>query len=136
MYVLKFRALSGRATFNVAVAAVYWSAFTGFERDFGILATLGAYRGEHLPWGPVAITAISVAIGLPGLAACWTALGLVSKAFGLEEFLFLSAEGEASPTVGTLESLVLKIHRMTSSLFLVGYELVIQHLSKSGVTYQ
>jgi len=88
--------------FTVAVAAIYRSAFAGLKRDFGILSTLGAYRGEHLPLGSVAVATISVAFGLPGLATCGTALGLVSKAFGLEEFLFLSGEGKGSPAIGTL----------------------------------
>ena len=108
--------LSGRSGLTVAVAAVYRSAFAGLERDFGIFTTLGAYCGEHLPRGPVSVATITITLGFPGLAACGTALGLVSKAFGLEEFLFLSGKGEGSATVGTLERLILETHRMTSSL--------------------
>jgi hypothetical protein len=49
------------------------------------------------------------------MAAFRTALGFISKAFGLEKILFLSAESEGCPTVGALERLVLKAHWMTSS---------------------
>jgi hypothetical protein len=45
-----------------------------------------------------------------------TALGLIGKASRLEELLLLSAENECSPTIGTLEILVLETHWMTSSL--------------------
>jgi hypothetical protein len=77
MHVLKVKGLSTQASLGVAVAAIYRSAFAGLKRDFGFFATLGAYCREHLPLRPVAIATISVAFGLPGLAACGTALGLI-----------------------------------------------------------
>ncbi len=117
MYVLKVKlALSAQFDFSVALATIHWSTLTGLERYFGFLTALGAYCREHLASGPVAVAIISVTLCFPCFAACGTALGLVSIAFSLEELLFLSAEGEGSPTIGTLERLVLKTHQMTSSL--------------------
>ncbi len=117
MYVLKVKlALFAQSDLIVALTTIHRSTFTGLERYFGLFATLGAYCGEHLPRGPVSVATITITLGFPGLAACGTALGLVSKAFGLEEFLFLSGKGESSATVGTLERLILETHRMTSSL--------------------
>ena len=110
--------LSGRSDFSVAITTVHWLITARFKRYFGVFATLGACSGEHLAWGSV--TATSVALGLPCLAARWTALWLISVAFRLEELLLFSAEGEGSPTIGTLERFVLKTHRMTSSLIVVG----------------
>ena len=73
MYILKSKlALSTQADLIVAIATIYWSAFAGLERYFGLFATLGAYCGEHLPLGPVAIataTATSVTLCLPCFAA-------------------------------------------------------------------
>jgi hypothetical protein len=86
----------------VAVAAIYWSAFTGLERYFGVLTTLGAHSGEHLA-GSVTVAATSVTLGLSCLAASGASLGLVGIALGLEELLLLGAESEGSPAVGTLE---------------------------------
>ena len=117
MHALKVKELSSQAGLSVTVAAIYRSAFAGLERDFSVLATLSTYCREHLPLRPVAITTISIAFALSGLAACGTALRLVSKAFGLEEFLFLGAERKGSSAIGTLEKLVLKTHWMTSSLY-------------------
>jgi len=111
-------ALSARSDFSVTLAAIHRSTFTGLERYFGFLTALGAYGREHLALGPVA--AIPVTLCFPVFAALGTALGLISIAFRLEELLFLSAESEGSPTIGTLELLVLKAHWMTSSLLIVG----------------
>jgi hypothetical protein len=117
VYVLQGQiALSAQSDFAVALATIYRSSLTGLERYLGFLTTLGAYCREHLASGPVAVAIISVTLCLPGFAACGTALGLVGIAFGLEELLFLSAEGEVGSTIGALELLVLKTHWMTSSL--------------------
>jgi hypothetical protein len=105
--------------FVEALAAVDRSAFTGFKRYFRILATLGANRGEHLACA-VAAAAGTVSLGLPCLTAGRASLGFIGVAFGLEELLFLSSEGERSSTIGTLKLLVLKTQRMTSFLLLVG----------------
>jgi hypothetical protein len=122
MHVLKVKlALSAQSDFIVALATIYRSTFSRLERYFGFLTALGAYCREHLASGPVAI--ISVTLCLPGFAACGTALGLVGIAFGLEELLFLNAEGKLSSTIGALECLFLKTHWMTSSLIVVGIEL-------------
>jgi hypothetical protein len=117
MFVFKARLrLSAHSDFVVAVATIYWSAFAGLERYFGFPATLGAHRWEHLASEPVAVALISVALRLPCLAACRTALGLISIALRGEELLFLSTEYEGGATIGTLKGLVLEAHGMTSSL--------------------
>jgi hypothetical protein len=108
--------LSVRSNLVVALATIYRSAFSRLERDFGFLTALGARRREHLTSGPVAVAIITVTLGFPGLAAGGTALGLIGVALGLEELLFLGAEGELGSTVGAGELLVLKTHWMTSSL--------------------
>jgi len=96
-------ALSALSDFTVALTAIHRSALAGLERYFGVFATLGTCCGEHLTLGPVAVATTSVTFCLPGFAACGTALRLISVAFRLEELLFLSAESESSPTIGTLE---------------------------------
>ena len=70
---------------------------------------------------PVAVIAIAVATVsvlpcFPFLATWGTTLRLVSIASWRKLFLFLSAESEGSPTIGTLDRLVLKTHWMTPSL--------------------
>ena len=121
MYVLKVKlALSAQSGLIVALTTVHRSTFAGLERHFGFLPTLGAYCGEHLASGPVAVVTISVTLCSPCFAACGTALGLISIAFGLEELLFLNVECEGSPTIGTLERFVLKAHWMTSCLIIIG----------------
>ena len=108
-------ALSSRSDFTVAIAAVYRSTRAGFKRYLGVFAALGTRCGEHLaPW---TITRAAIAtLGLSGLATRWAALGLIGIAFGLEKLLILSAEGKGSPTIGTLDRLVLKTHWITSSI--------------------
>ena len=119
MYVIKSQiALLTLFGLIVALAAINRSAFAWLKGYFGLFTTLGTYYGEHSALGSVA--RISVTRFLPGLAACGAALGLISIAFRLEELLFLGAESEVSPTIGTLKRLILKTHRMTSSLILVG----------------
>jgi hypothetical protein len=115
MHVLKFKLdLFVQSDFIVALATIHRSAFSGLERYFGLLTALSARYREHLASGTIAI--VSVTLCFPGFAAGGTTLGLVGIAPGLEELLFLSAEGEVSPTIGALESLVFKTHWMTSSL--------------------
>jgi len=117
MHALKFKLdLFVQFDFIVALATIHRSAFSWLERYFGLLTALGARYREHLASGPVAVAIISVTLCFPGFAAGGTALGLVGIALGLEELLFLSAEGEVSPTIGALELLVFKTHWMTSSL--------------------
>ena len=117
MYVLKAKlALPTHSGFIVAIATIYWSTFTGLERYFGVFATLGAHCGECLPLGPVAVATIAVTLCLSCLAAWETSLRLINIALRREELLLLSTEGEGSPTIGTLDRLVQKTHRMTSSL--------------------
>ena len=104
MYILKVKlALSVLSDFIVALAAIHRSTFSGLERYFGLLATLGACCGEHLTSGSVAVAATSVTLCLPGFAAGGATLWLVSVAFRLEELLFLSGEGKGSSAVGALE---------------------------------
>ena len=104
--------------FAVAVATVHRSVFTRLKRYFRILATLGTYRGKHLPLWSITITAASLAFQLPCLPTFGTTLGLVGVASQLEKLLVLSGEGKGVSAIGTLERLVLEIHRMTSSLFI------------------
>jgi hypothetical protein len=106
--------------FIVALAAIYGSAFTGFKRYFGILTTLGTYRGEHLAGSVAIATTTTVTLCLPCLAASRASLGLIGVAFGLEELLLLGTESEGSSAIGTFKCLVLKSQRMTSFLQLVG----------------
>jgi len=125
---LVFRpALSTRSYFTVAITAIHWSVFAWLERYFSFLATIGAYCGEHLARGTIAVSAITIAAAtvsvplcFPCLTAFGAAFGLISIAPGLEKLLILNAESELLPTIGTLECLVLKTHWMTSSLLLVG----------------
>jgi hypothetical protein len=96
------------------------------ERHFGSLAALGAGSGEHLAFATAKSAAVT--FGLPCLTALGTALRLIGVAFGLEEFLVLSAESKGSTAIGTCEGFVLKTHWMTSSLKILVSVLVIQHL--------
>ena len=105
--------LSSRSDFSVAITAIHRPITSRFERNLGILTTLGAYCGEHLTGSPV--TATSLPLCFPCLSTAGTAFRLVGVTFGLEKFLFFSAEGEIFSTIGTLKSLVLKTHWMTSS---------------------
>jgi hypothetical protein len=106
--------------FCVALAAIYRPAFTWLKRHFSFLATLGTYRGEHLSLGSVAIATAVITLCFPCLAARWTTLRLVGIASGLEELLFFYAESKGSPTIRTLNRLLLKSQGMTSSLLIVG----------------
>ena len=109
--------LSAQLYLAVAIAAVYGSVFARLKRHLGVFAALGAYYGEHLPLGPVAV--IPVTACLPCPATRRTALGLIGIAFRSEELLLFSAEGKSSPAISALKWFVLKIHWMTSSLLLL-----------------
>ena len=103
-------ALSIESDFTVALATIHRLITARFKGYFGVFAALGAYCRKHLAWGPVAVATISVSLCLPCLATRGTALGLISIALRLKKLLFLSAESEGSPTIGTLDRLVLKTH--------------------------
>ena len=106
--------LSAQSDFAVAIATVNRSITAGFEGDLGVFTALGTCCRKHLALE--SIVATSMTLWFPCLAARGTALRLINIASGLEELLFLSAEGEGSPTIGTLERFVLKTHWMISSL--------------------
>jgi hypothetical protein len=89
--------LAVRPDFAEALAAVYRTAFTGLEGDFGFFAALGADSGVHLARSATG----AVALGFPGLPAVRTALGLIGVAFGLEELLLRSSEGKRSSAIST-----------------------------------
>jgi hypothetical protein len=113
MYVLNTKpALLASSYFTEAIATVNRPVATWFKGYLSILATLSTYRRKHLAGGPVAT--VPMTLRLPGLATRHTAFGVVGVASGCEELLFVSAEGEGSSAVGTLDGLVLKAHWMTS----------------------
>jgi hypothetical protein len=124
VYILQIKSnLSTRSYFAVTITAIHWSAFAWFERYFSFLATIGAYRREHLARGSVTVATISIAVAtvsvlscFPSLTAFGTAFGLISITLGLEKLLILNAESESIAAIGTFECLVLKTHWMTSSL--------------------
>jgi hypothetical protein len=122
MYALKVKpALSTQSDFTVAIATVHRSVTARFKGYLGVFAAVSAYRGKHFASGSIAIIAGTPrALCFPRLAARKTALGLIGVASGLEELLLISAEGEGSLTIGTLDRLVLKLHWMTSFLLIVG----------------
>ena len=93
--------LSAQSNFAVAITTVNRPITARFKGYFCVLAALCAYRRIHLASGPIAT--VSITLCLPCLAALRTALGLINVALGLEKLLLLSAEGEGSPTIGTLE---------------------------------
>jgi hypothetical protein len=70
--------------------------------------------------GTAAVATISVSLRLPSFTARGTALGVVCIGLRLEKLLLLSTESEGSPTLGTLDRLVLKTNWMLSFLLLVG----------------
>jgi len=87
------------------LAAINRSAFTGFKRYFRLFATFGTNGRVHL----AGFTATH-ALGFPVLAASRATLWFVSIAFGLEELLFGSSEGERSPAIGTCKLFILESH--------------------------
>ncbi len=111
----------------VAIAAIHRPIFAGLEWYLSSFPTLGTYRRKHFALRPVAIAIIPIAVAtvatvavlpcFPFLAAWGTALRLVSIASGCELFLFPNAKGKGSPTIETLDRLVLETHWMTSSLW-------------------
>ena len=81
--------------------------------------TRGTDSGIHLPSPLITIAIVIIwttALLFPSSSALRTALGLIGKPLGMEELLLASAESEGSPTIGTLDRLVLKTHWMISSL--------------------
>jgi len=117
MYALKVKpALSAWSDFTVAIATVHRFVTAGFKGYLSILTALGAFYREHLPLGSVARATVSITLCFSCLATGGAALGLIGIASGLERLLLPSAEGKGSPTIGTLDRLVLKTHWMTSSL--------------------
>jgi len=95
--------LSTRSHFTVAIVTVNRPVIAWFKGYFGVFATLSTYHREHLARGSIAVATTSIALSLPCLAAFGTTFGLVSITLGLEILLILSAVGELSPTIGTLE---------------------------------
>ena len=96
--------------FAVAIAAVHASTGTRFKWYLGVFSTIGAYCPKHLVAGIVPVAAGSVPVRLPCLAARGAVFGLVCKTPGMEKLLFLSADSESSPAIGTTNRLVLEIH--------------------------
>jgi hypothetical protein len=109
-------ALSAGSGFTVAIATVDRPVPAWFKGYLSILTALGTFYREHLTLLSITRATVSVLLCFPCLAARGAALGLISVALRLEELLVLSAEGEGSPAIGTLDRLVLKTHWMTSSL--------------------
>jgi hypothetical protein len=96
-----------------AVATVHWAILTGLERDFCILATLGADGGVHLSRGPTiaaAETAVTAFVAAR-LTAGRTALGFVGVALFGVIGLVVGAEGERLTAVLTGENPILVAHR-------------------------
>ena len=135
MYILNIQLeLSiSQSDLTVALAAIYWSAFTGLERYFGFLTALGTYCGEHLTSEPVAVAITSVTGCLSGFAAGGATLGLVSIAFRLVKLLFFSTEGEGCATIGTLETFVLKTHVTPKELVKLMEDLIAGKMKGKGM---
>ena len=106
--------LATQSDFTEVAAVISQPAIGKGKRHFGVFAALGACGRRRLAWEPVAVATTSMLLCLPRLSARGTALGLISIALGLKELLFPSGEAEVSPTIGTLNRLVLKTHWMTS----------------------
>src|SRR3989304_6023125 len=92
---------------GIAIAAVHGSVSAGLEGHFSVLATLSAYRREHLAPGLEAGTVLAGPLGPAGLAASRAAFGLIGIALRLEELLLVCAERELGATIDTLKCLVL-----------------------------
>ena len=102
MFALIKTALSLRLNFTIAIATVYRSITPGFKRNFGVLATLSAYRWVHLARPLEATTAASVPLRFSCLTARGAAFRLISIALRLEKVLLISAEDECGSTIRTL----------------------------------
>jgi hypothetical protein len=85
---------------------------TGLKWHFGLRVALSASGGIHLARTSVGITAavISHALGSSGRTARRTPLRFVGEAFGGEEFLFFSREGESFAAIGTLKGFLCISH--------------------------
>lgn len=103
--------------FIVTTTAIDCSAFPRLEGYLRFSTASGTHCREHLTVGPGATkTAGATALCFSGLTAGRTAARLISKALSRIEFLFASGEGKRGTTIRTLQRLVSKTHRMTSSL--------------------
>jgi hypothetical protein len=93
-----YRVLSG---FGEAIPAVNRLVAARLKRDFCLFAALSAGSGKHLAGSPIAVaaaaaaaSAITESLGSAGRTARRATLGLIGEAFGSEELLLFSREGE------------------------------------------
>ena len=100
---------------TVAVPAIHWSAFCGFEWNLSRLTANGTSSRKHLALGPG--VASPVTLCFPCLSAGGAALGLIGIALAFEEFLLSGGKGEVSTTVSTLKLFIFDCHWMTSFLY-------------------
>jgi hypothetical protein len=98
----------------VAIPAVHGLISPWLERYLGFLATASACHGKHLALWPETKTTATRTLRFPCSTAFRAALGLVSVAFGSEEFLLICGKSEVNTAVSTLDRLVCKTHWMTS----------------------
>jgi len=118
--------IPGGADLIVAVATVDRSVTTGLEGYFCILATFRADDRKHLaPWSE-SETFVLLTL-FPRLATRRAAFGIVLVAFGGEELLFFSTEGEGRTAIAALERPVLINHWMTPLFEYSARVLVIQY---------
>ncbi len=105
------RHLAGSA-FTITIATVHRFVTAGFKGYLGILATLGAYRREHLAAesGTTRIAKAAVVLCPFRLTAGWKALGLVAALFRGEECLPFGAEGEIGTKMETFQQFVHRAH--------------------------
>jgi hypothetical protein len=88
----------------IAIAAVNRLIAARLKRDFCLLATLGTGCGIHLSRASVVATAaISRTLGSFCRATRRAALWFIGEAFGSEELLLFSCEGECLSAIGTRE---------------------------------
>lgn len=88
----------------IAIAAVNRLIAARLKRDFCLLAALGTGCGIHLPRASVVATATtSRPLGSFCRATRRTALWFIGEAFGSEELLLFSREGECLSAIGTRE---------------------------------
>jgi hypothetical protein len=98
--------------FSEAIPAVNGLVAAGLERHFRRLAALRASYRIHLAGSPASIAATFIAktLGSASGSAGGATLGLIGKAFGGEEFLLFSREGEGFAAIGTLKGLFCVSH--------------------------
>jgi hypothetical protein len=104
--------LAGFAKLGLCITsyAIYRPVFTRLEWNFGSLSALCADCCYHLA-GTLPVT---TTINLSGLAACWTAFGLIGISLGSKKFLLFFSERETSLAFRALDTFVLKTHWMPS----------------------